>query len=105
MGEEIESTFQAIVVPGALYSVTRLLQPGTSKLNVPLIDNFVTGTNPVKAKIDLGRVDGWKGIGRGEGRELSVYSATLRGALRHRGVRYVLILSQPFTCMLTIKRT
>jgi len=27
------------------------------------------------------------GVGRGEGRELSVYSATLRGTLRHRGVR------------------
>ena len=57
---------------------------------MPLIDNFVAGTNLVTAKVDLGRRDGWKGIGRGEGRELSVYSATLRGALRHRGVRYVL---------------
>jgi len=28
-----------------------------------------------------------KEIGRGEGRELSVYSATLRGTLRHHGVR------------------
>ncbi|KAF9650082.1 hypothetical protein BDM02DRAFT_1535313 [Thelephora ganbajun] len=77
----------AIVVPGALYSLTHLLQPGTSKLKVPLLDNFATGTNLVIAKIDLGRRDGWKGIGRGEGRELSVYSATLRGTLRHHGMR------------------
>jgi len=70
-----------------LYSITHLLQPGTSKLKVPLIDSFVTGSNSVLAKIDLGRRDGWKGIGRGEGRELSVYSATLKGTLRHRGVR------------------
>jgi len=105
MGEDVESIFQAIVVPRALYSLTQLLQPGTSKLNVPLIDHFVTGTNLVNAKIDLGRMDGWKGIGRGEGRELSVYSATLRGTLRHRGVRYVFIIPQPCACKLTMKRT
>jgi len=64
------------------------------------MDNFVTGANMVIAKLDLGRRDGWKGIGRGEGRELSVYSATLRGTLKHRGVRYVLVLPQPCTCML-----
>jgi len=74
--------------------MTHLLQPGTSKLKVALMDNFATGTNLVIAKIDLGRRDGWKEIGRGEGRELSVYSATLRGALRHRGVRYVLLRPQ-----------
>jgi hypothetical protein len=104
VGEGVELTFQAIVVPGALYSLTNLLQPGTSKLNVPLIDKFVTDTDLVKANIDLGRSDGWKGIGRGEGRELSVYSATLRGTLRHRGVRYVLILPQSRACILTMKR-
>jgi len=71
--------------------MTHLLQPGTSKLKVALMDSFATGTNLVIAKIDLGRRDGWKEIGRGEGRELSVYSATLRGSLRHRGVRYVFL--------------
>ena len=90
----VKSTFQAIVVPGPLYSVTYLLRPGTSKLKVPLVDNFATGSSLVIAKIDLGRRDGWKGIGRGEGRELSVYSATLRGTLKHRGVRFVLVKSQ-----------
>ena len=88
---EVEPIFQAIVVPGALYSLTHLLRPGTSKLKVPLINDLVTGTNLVKAKVDLGRRDGWRGIGRGEGRELSVYSATLRGALKHRGMRYALL--------------
>jgi len=83
----VESTFQTIVVPAALFSVTRILQPGTSKLKVSLMDNFVTESNSVVAKVDLGRRDGWKGIGRGEGRELSVYYATLRGVLRHRGIR------------------
>lgn len=80
--------------------MTHLLQPGMSKLKVALMDNFATGTNLVIAKIDLGRRDGWKEIGRGEGRELSVYSATLRGTLRHRGVRYVLLRSQPMAPIL-----
>jgi hypothetical protein len=91
----VESTFQAIVVPGPLYSVTRLLQPGMSKLKVPLMSNFVTMSNSVIAKVDLGRRDGWKGIGHGEGRELSVYSATLRGVLRHHGIRFVYAHFQP----------
>ena len=94
----VESAFQAIVVPGPLYSVTRLLQPGMSKLKVPLMSNFVTVSSSVVAKVDLGRRDGWKGIGYGEGRELSVYSATLKGALRHHGVRFVLLRSQPRHC-------
>jgi len=87
MGAEVEPTLQAIVVSGTPYSLTRILRPGTSKLEISLIDNFVTSTSLVKAKVDLGRRDGWMGIGRGEGRELSVYSAMLRGTLRHRGVR------------------
>jgi len=75
-----------------------------SNLKVSLMDNFATGTNLVMAKIDLGRRDGWKGIGRGEGRELSVYSATFRGNLRHRGVRYALVLPQSCACVLTMER-
>lgn len=87
----VESTFQAVVVP-----VGRgLLRPMMSKLKVPMINNFVAESNPVIAKVDLGRRDGWKGIGHGEGRELSVYSITLRGVLRHRGVRFVPVQSWP----------
>ena len=89
MSAGVEPTLQAIVVPGTPYSLMRILRPGTSKIEISLIDNFVTSTSLVKAKVDLGRRDGWMGIGRGEGRELSVYSAMLRGTLRHRGVRYV----------------
>jgi hypothetical protein len=102
VGRDVESTFQAIVVPGALYSVTYLLQPGTSKLKVPLIDNFATGSSSVMAKVDLGRRDGWKGLGRGEGKEVSVHSATLRGTLRHRGIRFVLTHSQSWGHVLTV---
>ena len=81
--------------------MTHLLQPGTSKLKVALLDGFASGTNLVIAKIDLGRRDGWREIGRGEGRELSVYSATLRGALRHQGVRCVFLRPQSLAPTLT----
>lgn len=74
-----------------------------SKLKVPLMDSFVTVSKSVIAKVDLGRRDGWKGIGRGEGRELSVYSTTLRGVLRHRGVRFVLAQSQLCVRMLKME--
>lgn len=39
------------------------------------------------ARIDLGRRDGWKSLGNGEGRELSVWNAALKGAVRLQGIR------------------
>lgn len=41
----------------------------------------------MNARIDLGRRDGWKSLGSGEGRELSVWNAALRGAVRRHGIR------------------
>jgi hypothetical protein len=48
----------------------------------------------VIANIEVGRRDHWRSLGAGEGRELSVLSANLRGTLRHKGVRCV-ICSHP----------
>ena len=39
------------------------------------------------AKVELGRRDGWKSLGEGHGRELSVLTATLRGNIRLEGLR------------------
>lgn len=41
------------------------------------------------ARVEVGRRDLWKTLGRGEGRELSVYSASLVGSVRHSGIKYV----------------
>jgi hypothetical protein len=41
------------------------------------------------ARVELGRRDHWKSVGRGETRELSVISATLEGIAVKRGLKYV----------------
>jgi hypothetical protein len=63
---------------------------------VALLKSYAVGTANVLAKVQLGRQDGWKSIGHGEGREISVLSASLRGVVKHHGLRYVLLL---FMCV------
>ncbi|OCB88311.1 hypothetical protein A7U60_g4513 [Sanghuangporus baumii] len=57
------------------------------QLTVPLASSLITGVNRVKAHIELGRKDGWRSLGQGEGREVSVYTATLNGMVRSQGLR------------------
>ncbi|KAK7059107.1 hypothetical protein VNI00_001732 [Paramarasmius palmivorus] len=61
--------------------------PNTVSLTIPFFNSFIPGTSYVEAEVRLGRHDSWKSIGRGEGRELSVISAELRGAVAHHGIR------------------
>lgn len=58
-------------------------------ITVPLFASFAPGTSRVFAKLELGRRDGWKTLGEGHGRELSVLSASLRGVIKREGVRWV----------------
>lgn len=61
--------------------------PSILDLVVPLLSSYTPGTSRVVAKLELGRADGWKSLGEGHGRELSVLSASLRGAIRLEGLR------------------
>ncbi|KAH0838192.1 putative adipose-regulatory protein-domain-containing protein [Lanmaoa asiatica] len=61
--------------------------PRLIDLDVPLLSSYLPGTPKMNARIDLGRRDGWKSLGNGEGRELSVWNAALRGAIRRHGIR------------------
>jgi len=61
--------------------------PPVSTQHVHLMDEFMPRTSRVLAKVELGRRDGWKSIGNGEGRELSVISASLKGTIKHHGIR------------------
>lgn len=54
---------------------------------VPLLSNLAPGTSRVIATVILGRQDGWKSLGSGEGREVTVLDAHLRGAIRYHGIR------------------
>ncbi|KAJ4485970.1 putative adipose-regulatory protein-domain-containing protein [Lentinula aciculospora] len=56
-------------------------------LEIPMLDSFVPRTKEAVVDVKIGRQDAWKDIGNGEGRELSVYSASLKGILAHKGVR------------------
>ncbi|KZV76994.1 hypothetical protein PENSPDRAFT_562388, partial [Peniophora sp. CONT] len=61
--------------------------PKKAYLDVPLLKDYVSGTTNLLATIELGRKDGWKSIGSGVGREVSVLSASLEGVLKYRGIR------------------
>ncbi|KAJ4002465.1 hypothetical protein F5050DRAFT_1802408 [Lentinula boryana] len=56
-------------------------------IEIPMLDSFVPETAQVAVDVKIGRQDVWKGIGNGQGRELSVYSASLKGILVHKGIR------------------
>lgn len=57
---------------------------------MPLLSSFAPGTSRVVAKLELGRKDGWKSLGEGHGRELSVLTASLHGVVKLEGLRWVL---------------
>lgn len=52
--------------------------------------SYTFGTPYANAYVQIGRQDGWRTLGSGEGREIAVSNAHLRGILVHRGIRYVL---------------
>ncbi|KAF9244566.1 hypothetical protein BU15DRAFT_41957 [Melanogaster broomeanus] len=60
--------------------------PRLINLDVPLLASYAPGTSKVNARIDIGRRDEWRSLGGGEGRELSVCTAFLRGVVRHQGI-------------------
>ena len=70
-------------------STFRWSKPSTTTLRIPLLSRYVSGASDVVARIELGRQDGWKSIGSGEGKELSVLTAFINGRIRPQGVRLV----------------
>ncbi|PPQ67035.1 hypothetical protein CVT26_009932 [Gymnopilus dilepis] len=59
----------------------------TSHINVVLLESFVPGKSGLSAHVRIGREDSWKTLGSGQGREVSVTSAYLRGLVVPHGVR------------------
>lgn len=78
---------EAIVLPSKRATFSFSTIPRLIDLDVPLLSSYVPGTSHISARIDLGRKDGWKSLGTGEGRELSVWNAALRGVVRRHGIR------------------
>lgn len=80
--------FEAIALPPKRAAFSFSAIPRLIDLDVPLLSSYVPGTPKMNARIDLGRRDGWKSLGNGEARELSVWNAALRGAVRRQGIWY-----------------
>ncbi|KAF9455064.1 hypothetical protein P691DRAFT_800075 [Macrolepiota fuliginosa MF-IS2] len=60
--------------------------PNVVNLHIKLLSSFVARASNVHAYVELGRQDGWKFIGDGRGREVSVLSASLRGTAIPHGI-------------------
>ena len=59
----------------------------SKRLTVLLSDNVELSASPTYALVEVGRQDAWRGVGNGEGRELTVLSALLRGQVMPKGIR------------------
>ncbi|KAI9460996.1 putative adipose-regulatory protein-domain-containing protein [Lactarius psammicola] len=76
----------AIILPPSSF---RWSNPTTTTLKIPLLTRYVSGVSRVSLRVELGRQDGWKSIGSGAGKELSVLTALIEGRLRPQGIRGV----------------
>ncbi|TFK30793.1 hypothetical protein FA15DRAFT_608275 [Coprinopsis marcescibilis] len=65
--------------------------PNVVDIEVPLLSSFISGAVAMKANVTIGRLDGWKSLGQGEGREVNVLSASLRGLAVPHGIRGIAI--------------
>ncbi|EMD42159.1 hypothetical protein CERSUDRAFT_110697 [Gelatoporia subvermispora B] len=77
----------AIILPPSSPLSILYNRPGTVDIKIPLFRSFISGTTRLNAQVELGRRDQWKTIGNGQGREVSVISALLRGVVVHKGLR------------------
>lgn len=67
--------------------------PSTIDLDMTIVNSFVAKTSDVLAFVEIGRRDGWRSLGDGQGREVSVLSAILRGREIPRGIRCARIIT------------
>ncbi|GJE87632.1 Seipin domain-containing protein [Phanerochaete sordida] len=75
-------------------------KPGVIELTIPMLTNVEMAKSGASAHVEIGRRDQWKTIRTGEGRELSVSSAMLRGVVVHHGLRGILTRFPLLTSML-----
>ncbi|KAG0693318.1 putative adipose-regulatory protein-domain-containing protein [Suillus ampliporus] len=78
----------AIVLPPAKSRLAWVLSSAQLvNLDILFLESHAPGASRVIARVELGRRDGWRALGNGEGRELSVLSASLRGIVKRHGIR------------------
>jgi hypothetical protein len=57
-------------------------------MTVTLSESVELPATRTQARIEVGRQDSWRAIGSGQGRELTVLHASLKGQVVLRGIRY-----------------
>ncbi|KAJ8594846.1 hypothetical protein M405DRAFT_711184, partial [Rhizopogon salebrosus TDB-379] len=78
----------AIVLPPTKSRISWVSSPPRLiNLDILFLKSQPLGASRVIARVELGRRDEWRGLGNGEGRELSVLSASLEGTVRRHGIR------------------
>ena len=83
---------QTIALPPISRFWSFLSSSNVVEFDVPLLTSYTPAVSNLLAYIQLGRQDGWRNVGRGEGREISVLAASLRGVVKHQGVRCVVFV-------------
>ncbi|KDR85345.1 hypothetical protein GALMADRAFT_52054 [Galerina marginata CBS 339.88] len=61
--------------------------PTSANVKVPLIESFLASKSNLAANVQIGRGDGWTTLGLGQGREVNVIAASLRGLAVPHGIR------------------
>ncbi|KAF8807728.1 hypothetical protein BYT27DRAFT_7139033 [Phlegmacium glaucopus] len=64
-----------------------LLNRRSAHVKVPMLESFEADSSKLFASVEIGRRDGWTLLHAGQGRELSVISASLRGLAVPHGIR------------------
>ncbi|KAF9515602.1 hypothetical protein BS47DRAFT_1341761 [Hydnum rufescens UP504] len=59
----------------------------THSISIPLLKEFTPSSSPLNARLEVGRLDGWRSVGNGEGREVVIAESYLKGLPRLKGVR------------------
>ncbi|KAG8979856.1 hypothetical protein FRB90_007868, partial [Tulasnella sp. 427] len=72
-----------------------------STIVVPLFDSLVPTYSNVRARIEVGRPDSWTSVGKGEGKELAVVEAFIKGNVKLRGLTAILAISPKATAVVT----
>ncbi|KIL71791.1 hypothetical protein M378DRAFT_155399 [Amanita muscaria Koide BX008] len=75
----------ALILPSGSSLFTT--KPSVVTVDLQLLKAYLPGTSKLIATLELGRRDSWTSLGKGEGREVSVLSAHIRGAIVHHGIR------------------
>lgn len=78
---------QSIILPPSSGLFSFMFRSSHLEFVIPMLSSFYAQAENLRAYVEIGRRDGWKSLGHGEGRELSVIAAAIRGEVRPTGIK------------------